>query len=340
MFIDCTNQATKTPEEIQRGQGFSPGELRDDWHAWELLGDKVFGNVTMKLLKTYNISHTWTAFLVHSLTSNKYQIALCDAIGLSDALLTLALGKKGEADVLEVYLFLIKLIKVYFALLTEDPLYLCTEHSATEYITRYLEQTWKPLLIYTQELYGPPIQINGLTTPGFTCQLSRYEIFGAGANFTYSVKPGCPAFETLICSSLNSTPWGGAQATHRKPKSGFIITLTVEVPRNSDDPFWHFDHILSDKFFWAKSNDSLAATICVSSWGPTDLYARYYSTQRVMDIIRTIRKSLYHPLQFPNSEYRSDFQLLSRLSRRTRIEPEVASVTDLVHSNGTQYIRI
>ena len=78
---------------------------QEEWQVNELHGDKIMAKALIDLCKKYSLPNTWSNNLLRALCSNDYQRKMSMAQGLPSYLLGENLGKKGNADILEVLKF-------------------------------------------------------------------------------------------------------------------------------------------------------------------------------------------------------------------------------------------
>lgn len=183
---------------------------------------------------------------------------------------------------------------MYFAALQEDPLYLFTRTSLEICLAGFLDEILRPVLEYMQELYGPPIRLDGLPIMDYPCaELNQDEIIVRAKNFVYDRR----SYEFRSChiwQVLNAITPDAVLV-----KKGVTTILTVHIPKRWDDPFWYHTFTESEEklFGWNISEDALSFQ--VTQWGPLEEYSKFYATQRAKDIIRHIRAAVSRPNYVP-----------------------------------------
>jgi hypothetical protein len=158
-------------------------------------------------------------------------------------------------------------------------LFTFTEQTAKSYLTTYLEEIWKPLLIYVQELFGPPITLTcfpshtAIPTNEIKSYKDTHTLVHTQAKYDYIT---CPVLQTL-------------QNLHPKFRplmnDGFTTTLTVIVPKNPCHSFWQQQTPLEPKF-----QDTVSFE--VRRWGQTKEQSYNHAIQRAADVIRYIRATV------------------------------------------------
>jgi hypothetical protein len=164
---------------------------------------------------------------------------------------------------------------------------LFTDFPIDDYLSNIFEAACKPLLIYIQELYGSPFRLNGLQTRELTPTTPSAEIIFKAENFTYG-KLQRYDYQSgrvfQIMRTINSN-------FNRSLKSSYTATLNVDIPKDTEHPFWNIDrpqrHGDMKMFKYVPSGDSVSFR--VQRWGPCAQHAKYYATQRAKDIIWNIR---------------------------------------------------
>jgi hypothetical protein len=153
-----------------------------------------------------------------------------------------------------------------------------------------LEEAWRPLLVYIQELYNCPVRLDGLRPMKFAFSISRTDVVLKAKNFIYERPQVYDATESRVFKSLNAIFLNKATM-----KGGFTTTLTVHIPKRRNHPFWLLDiNQPDDKLFgWDNSEDALSFQ--VTRWGPIEDYSNFHATQRAKDIVRNIRAAVSNP---------------------------------------------
>src|SRR5947207_4589550 len=180
--------------------------------------------------------------------------------------------------------------------MSSDPLYLFTQQPVDEMLTTMLRNAISPLLNYAQEMYSPPLSINGfLPNLHFDHIVSKEalsrRIAISAHNFVYQSIKKQDSKRTLAYGTLAKI-----SAKKRHVADGYNCTLKVFVPRSKDHEFWsrqtHGDLQVEDanNFTWDMVGD--AESFEVKKWGYSELTAQLYATHRAKDIIRHIRRLL------------------------------------------------
>src|SRR6266516_6065270 len=137
-------------------------------------------------------------------------------------------------------------------LIHNDPLYFFTAQSVHSLVISFLHNILRPLLSYSQEVYGPPVGLDGLTTV-FSVRTGREQVTVSAPNFQYEELRPVP-FRSTTAHQLVS-------AIIKSPSSianGYSCTLVVWVPKSYHHSFWHrkpsiISHPLTmaaDEFGW------------------------------------------------------------------------------------------
>jgi hypothetical protein len=88
------------------GQRLMIGTIHDEWNVYKFKGDKLIGNLFVKLLHgRYRFPHTWIDCLVQCLLSNRSLTAISQGKGLDEFVASKLTNEKAWADVFEVTLF-------------------------------------------------------------------------------------------------------------------------------------------------------------------------------------------------------------------------------------------
>jgi hypothetical protein len=202
----------------------------------------------------------------------------------------LSRGSQAVSDILTLILL------TYFAILSQDPLYLFTRRSVYHYLAELLEKAWRPYLVYLQELHSCPIRLDGLPTTSLTFMTPKTDIVFKAKNFIYNHQPSSDiassrAFQSLLAIS----PIGNYI------KNGCMTILTVHIPKHHGHSFWHLDSIQCNDNSFACDESQDMISFQVTRWGPLPDWSNFYATQRAKDIIRNIRASVSHPTHLSNS---------------------------------------
>ena len=178
---------------------------------------------------------------------------------------------------------------MYFAALKEDPLYMFTRVPLEKCLASFLEEVWRPLLVYMQELYSCPIPLYRSPTMIFYSAISRKEVVLKARNFTYERPQAYDITASRVFQSLNVLSSSGSV------KGGYTTTLTVRIPKRRNHPFWLLDRAEPDDklFTWDISEDTLSFQ--VTRWGPLEEHSSFNATQRAKDIIQNIRVAVSNP---------------------------------------------
>jgi hypothetical protein len=159
-------------------------------------------------------------------------------------------------------------------MISEDPLYSFTERSAEFYLSILFEIAWRPLLVYIEEMYTPPISLSGFlgkSLDSFTSQQSKSTLFDSECRpFDFNTRPESKAFQKI-------------PENHRL--TGAITKLTIRIPRSQDHPFWKRPP--RDLSEWDFDKDELS--FHVERWGFSNKESFYNAMQRARDIIACIR---------------------------------------------------
>jgi hypothetical protein len=280
------------PEHVHIPERKSYSYQNDEVHNLELLGDKYLSVAALRLISEFGLPHSWTSSLVSTLLSNKYFIQLSTDLGLPDDLPSDINGKI-ISNTLEVLLKLIfSNMEARFAALSLDPLYLFTKNSIEDHVSHFLNILWRPLLVYTQEIYSIPCRFDNIPTPPYISILHAHPLQEPHQNFHYDTKKvkassiaDCEAHKAL-CAIM-----GAQNITRAKP--GFETILTVSVPQRSEHPYWRPEDLTN--FSWKPEPGENEIKFEVKRWGPTMEHSRYYATLLVEDVIRRVRETLNTP---------------------------------------------
>jgi hypothetical protein len=155
------------------------------------------------------------------------------------------------------------------------------------YLANFFEGTWGPLLVYMEELYSPPIRLNGFSGLPVTSDTPKKDIFIKGNNFLYEQPK---LYDYLTCRVFQTLSAIAKKFYKSKMKGGYTTTVTVRIPEQRDHPFWN-----CQDFSWDVSQGP-AISFQVTRWGPQEDSSQYYATQRAKDVIRNIRITMTGPL--------------------------------------------
>jgi hypothetical protein len=159
-------------------------------------------------------------------------------------------------------------------------LYTLTEQTAKAYLVTYLDEIWKPLLIYVQELFGPPITLSG--SPSLRLmpknEIKSYE---DTQMFVHTEVQ----YDRSTCLALRTLQKINSKFHTSRSKDGYMTTLTVTIPRDPHHAFWHrqLPHVL-------EFQEKLSFEVC--RWGQTRGESYNHAIQRAVDIIQFIRTAV------------------------------------------------
>jgi ribosomal protein L31 len=210
------------------------GKRPREWQTMVLLGDTTWHFCLVRLFERLKVPGSLKATVFHVLKSNAYEIRLFKCFSLHKYLLGPSKKDVGQvfvgkpaADAWEVRLLVCNfLTQVYVQSLMYDALYAFTDDLAENYVCRFLEHILLPLLDYLSHVYYHPICLPRIlhNVVAFKNEhIRRTDEKGDLLNLQ-------PRLKELLKHVLD----GGTPPTCKITK----VTLTVDVPVNSNHPFW------------------------------------------------------------------------------------------------------
>jgi hypothetical protein len=175
----------------------------------------------------------------------------------------------------------------------KDPLFAFTELDANWYFMLFLEGIWRPLLVYIQELYGPPISLSGLRAQPLLFSIN--DLFKSHDDTLSCVHTQTKhSYET--CSALHILKRFMPDFS-TSMKKGFMTTLLVTIPEDPHHPFWHRQECPQKSEEKWSTQEKLSFKVL--RWGETKEEAYDHAIQRAIDIIRYIRTAVSGSPQIP-----------------------------------------
>jgi hypothetical protein len=168
----------------------------------------------------------------------------------------------------------------------QDPLYLFTKLPSEFHLSALLEERWRPLLIYMQEIYGPPLCLNGFYSQSID-GLTPKEYIKHPKKSTWFLSDTRPDdYRTSVV--YKNLP----QLRERDEIKGFTTQLTIHIPKYRDHSYWE-QSSLHEFFNWeAGSGISDSLQFQVERWGISKEASYYHAVQHAQNIIAAIRTAL------------------------------------------------
>jgi hypothetical protein len=163
-------------------------------------------------------------------------------------------------------------------------LYSFTKLPAEFYLSTLFEEAWRPLLVYMEEVYAPPLSLSGLHDTSIDSFSSEEE------------KPTLFHEETRLYDFKSSVVYTTFQMIDRKASlRGFITKLTVNIPKSQYHQFWK--RLPQDFSAWEIESEMAELSFQVERWGLSKEDSYHHAVQRAKNIIACLRMAVSKQMQ-------------------------------------------